>query len=131
MPYSALCSVAAVLLARIAACPRAGKAYELRDVDGRLIGEDQGRRICAEGYTAPAEVRTVQRGIPRPKALNGADGLVQRGVVERSEWSWSCSRHNLSRRGRKLPGGADNSLRWLVSSLHSSAVQVSGDSLGS
>ena len=34
---SALCTVAAVLLTRIATCLRSGRPYELRDVDGRAI----------------------------------------------------------------------------------------------
>src|SRR5680860_1370823 len=48
---SALCSVAAVLLTRIAACVRSDTAYQLRDLDGTMITEAQGRVIVADRYT--------------------------------------------------------------------------------
>jgi transposase len=44
---SALCTLAAVLVTRIAACWRNDQTYDLRDLDGRPITEDQGRAICA------------------------------------------------------------------------------------
>lgn len=82
---SALCSVAAVLLTRIAACLRSGEAYELRDVDGRPITVEEGRTICVERYTVSAEVRAARRAAPRLKALKGRGGVTEQGVVERSE----------------------------------------------
>ncbi|MCA1699376.1 MAG: transposase, partial [Actinobacteria bacterium] len=54
---SALCTVAAVLLTRIAACLRAGQPYQLRDTDGTPITEQQGRQIVTDRYTVPLKVR--------------------------------------------------------------------------
>jgi hypothetical protein len=44
---SALCTVAAVLATRIAACWRNDQPYDLRDLDDRPITETEGRAICA------------------------------------------------------------------------------------
>ena len=60
---SAVCTLAAVLLTRIAACLRAGTHYLLRDTDGRVITEAQGRAIVAERYTVPPEVRAARRKV--------------------------------------------------------------------
>ncbi len=82
---SALCSVAAVLLTRIAACLRAGVLYELRDIDGRPITEQEGRRICLERYKVPTEVRLARCTAPKPKVFKGRDGATDTGVAKRSE----------------------------------------------
>lgn len=58
---SAICTIAAVLMTRIAACWRNGQRYELRDVDGRPITEAEGRAICAQRYKVTAEVRAARR----------------------------------------------------------------------
>jgi transposase len=58
---SALCSIAPVLMTRIAACWRNGQHYELRDVDGRVITEAEARAICAERYKIPPQVRAARR----------------------------------------------------------------------
>lgn len=58
---SALCSIAPVLMTRIAACWRNGQRYELRDVDGQAISEAEGRWICAERYQIPAKTRQARR----------------------------------------------------------------------
>ena len=58
---SALCTIAAVLVTRIAACWRNGERYVLRDVDGREITETEGRKICAERYKITAEQRAARR----------------------------------------------------------------------
>ncbi|WP_344393659.1 transposase, partial [Streptomyces vastus] len=47
---SALCTLAAVLVTRLAACRRNGTRYELRDTDGREITEAEGRHICTTRY---------------------------------------------------------------------------------
>ena len=60
---SAVCTLAAVLLTRIAACLRAGTHYLLRDTDGRVITEAQGRAIVAERYTVSPEVRAARRKV--------------------------------------------------------------------
>jgi transposase len=60
---SAVCTLAAVIVTRIAACWRRGELYVLRDVDGSEITEAQGRAISAEPYKVtprsgpPASVR--------------------------------------------------------------------------
>ncbi|THC40453.1 IS110 family transposase [Streptomyces sp. A1499] len=47
---SALCTLAAVLVTRLAACWRNGTRYKLRDTDGREITEVEERQICATRY---------------------------------------------------------------------------------
>lgn len=47
---SALCTLAAALVTRLAACWRNGTRYKLRDTDGREITEAEGRQICATRY---------------------------------------------------------------------------------
>lgn len=60
---SALCTVAAVLLTRIAACVRSHTPYQLRDTDGTPISEQRGRQIVAERYTVPPAVRIARRRV--------------------------------------------------------------------
>lgn len=54
---SAICSIAAVLATRIAACWRNGQRYELRDIDGTPISEELGREICATRYKIDPTLR--------------------------------------------------------------------------
>jgi len=82
---SALCSVGAVLLTRIAACLRNGVAYVMRDVDGRPVTPEEGRAICSQRYTVPAEVRAARRTVSRNKVVKGRDGATKPGVAKRSE----------------------------------------------
>ena len=56
---SALCTLGAVLLTRIAACWRRGEHYQLKDLDGRDITPEEGRKICAE--LKPIPIRTDRR----------------------------------------------------------------------
>ena len=59
---SAICTIAAVLVTRIGACWRNGQLYELRDTDGGLITEAEGRKICAsDTRSTPPPDRTPQR----------------------------------------------------------------------
>jgi transposase len=44
---SALCTLGAVLVTRIAACWRADQPYQLRDLEGRTITQAEGRTLCA------------------------------------------------------------------------------------
>jgi hypothetical protein len=60
---AALCTIAAVLVTRLAACWRAGRPYQLRDTDGNLITPEQGRAICAQRYAIPATTRSGRRSI--------------------------------------------------------------------
>lgn len=83
---SAVCTLAAVLLTRIAACLRNGAPYLLRDTDGRLITQAQGRAIVAERYTVPTEVRAARRKITRHRhpRRNERNERATSGVAQRS-----------------------------------------------
>lgn len=76
---SAICSVAPVLMTRIAACWRNGQRYILRDVDGREITETEGRAICAERYKIDPAVRAARR------RTNTAKQLKQRASRRKKE----------------------------------------------
>ena len=86
---SAVCTLAAVLLTRIAACLRAGTHYLLRDTDGRVITEAQGRAIVAERYTVPPEVRAARRKVTphRHPRRNERNERAKTGVATRSKAS--------------------------------------------
>ena len=83
--HSALCTIATILLTRIATCLRADADYELRDVDGRPITEEEGRRIVAENYTVSPAVREARRSAPRSQSIKRRDGRTQAGVATRPE----------------------------------------------
>lgn len=57
----ALCAVATRLVSRIFRVLKTGHAYELRDLDGRPITVTEGKRIVAERFTVPAEIRRTRR----------------------------------------------------------------------
>ena len=69
---SAVCTLAAVLATRIAACWRRGEKYVLRDVDGREITEAEGRAICIERYKVSAAVRQARRNGSKARKLKQA-----------------------------------------------------------
>ncbi|HUS62563.1 MAG TPA: IS110 family transposase [Acidimicrobiales bacterium] len=71
---SAVCSVAAVLITRIAACWRNGQLYELRDIDGSAITESEGRAICTERYKIDAEMRAARRRTTSVKEFKNRAG---------------------------------------------------------
>ena len=58
---SALCHIATVLLTRMVACWRRGEPYVICDTDGRPITPEEGRRIIAERYQVPSELRDKLR----------------------------------------------------------------------
>jgi transposase len=64
---SATCTIAAVLITRIAACWRNGQHYQLRDVDGRLITEAEGREICKTRYRIDPATRAARRNTTKAK----------------------------------------------------------------
>lgn len=66
---SAVCSIAPVLMTRIAACWRNGERYVLRDVDGTEITEAEGRAICVERYRVGPGVRAARRRTTAAKQL--------------------------------------------------------------
>jgi transposase len=79
---SAVCTLAAIVATRIAACWRRGETYVLRDVDGQAITEAEGRKICAERYRVSAQVRAARRNGTRTKQLKKRAG---RGNKESTE----------------------------------------------
>ena len=66
---SALCSVSAVLITRIAACWRKGELYELRDEDGEAITEAEGKAACADRFKIDPKVRAARRRNTPAKVL--------------------------------------------------------------
>ena len=79
---SALCTVAATLITRIAACWRNGQAYELRDIDGSLITETKGRQICAERFAITPEIRAARRQATRAKQQKMGTGRHKKESTE-------------------------------------------------
>ncbi len=78
---SATCSVAAVLLTRIAACLRTNTPYEIRDLDGRVITADEGRKIVRTRCQVPREARLARRALT--PADKGGERTAE-GVARRS-----------------------------------------------
>lgn len=70
---SAICTLAAVLVTRIAASWRNGQLYELRDTDGRRITEAEGRAICAERYKIDPATRAARRNPTNTPKRAGRD----------------------------------------------------------
>jgi transposase len=82
---SATCTIAAVLLTRIAACLRAGHPYQLRDVDRTAITETEGRVIVADRYAIPAATRAARRSLTAAHRHPRRNERAKKGVAERSE----------------------------------------------
>jgi transposase len=82
---SAVCTIAAVLLTRIAACLRNGTRYELRDVDGTAITEQQGRDIVARRYTIPPAVRAARRQLTATTRQPRRNERAKKGVAKCSQ----------------------------------------------
>jgi transposase len=78
---TAVCTVAAVLLTRIAACLRNDVSYQLRDTAGKPITVSEGRSIVAERYQIPPEVRAARRTIHVEPRRGGRDERTKRGVA--------------------------------------------------
>ena len=76
---SALCSIAPTLLTRIVACWRSGENYVIRDVDGREITPDEGRRIVSERYTVRPELRALRR-TTKPSEWTGRRSKESQGA---------------------------------------------------
>jgi transposase len=71
---AALCTLAAVLATRLAACWRQGTPYVLRDTDGREITSEQGREICATRYTVTQADRAKTRSQRAAKRIKQGTG---------------------------------------------------------
>lgn len=81
---SAICSIAPVLITRIAACWRNGERYVLRDVDGREITEAEGRAICTERYKITAEMRAARRNTNKAKTLKNEAGRRKKESISKT-----------------------------------------------
>lgn len=66
---SAVCTLAAVLATRLAACWRDGTPYVLRDTDGTEITAQEGRHICEGRYKVTAEQRAARRTLRTAQRL--------------------------------------------------------------
>lgn len=82
---SALCTIAAVLLTRIAACLRNHTRYQLHDIDGTLISEEQGRAIVKQRYTIPPKTRAARRQLVTETRQPRRNERAKTGVAKRSE----------------------------------------------
>lgn len=80
---SAICHIATALLTRIVTCWRHQEPYVIRDLDGRPISADDGRRIIAEQYTIPSRLRQNRR------LVNG-DRPLRRRTSRRNQESQSA-----------------------------------------
>ena len=82
---SALCSVSAVLITRIAACWRKGELYELRDEDGETITEAEGKAACTDRFKIDPTVRAARRRNTPAKVLkNRVAGRGRKESARRS-----------------------------------------------
>jgi len=89
---SALCSIGAALLTRIATCLRKGEPYLLLDIDGTPITAQQGRAIAKERYSVPEAVRKARRTVHRSDSqqptdvmMGGRGSSTKKGVARRSK----------------------------------------------
>lgn len=71
---SAVCTIAGVLVTRLAACWRNGQRYVIRDLDGNEITAEQGRTICTEHLKIPPAVRAARRSTTTAKKLKTRTG---------------------------------------------------------
>lgn len=79
---SALCHIATALLTRVVACWRRGERYVIRDVDGQPVSVAEGRRIVAERYVIPQELR--RRRSSRDVARTGRRSQESQGAPSTS-----------------------------------------------
>ncbi len=56
----AICTCSAYLLDRVGVVLRENRPYVLQDVDGTPLSKEQARKIIAERYTVPEEVRNCK-----------------------------------------------------------------------
>jgi transposase len=67
----AVCAVATALSTRLGAVLREQRPYELRDVNGDPVDPATARRIIAERYTVPAEIRVAKRSVRTAQRMKG------------------------------------------------------------
>jgi len=73
----AVCAVMTALTSRLAVVLREGRSYEVRDIDGSPVDRATAKRIIAERYTVPAELRASHRPPRASQRMKGrsADGV--------------------------------------------------------
>lgn len=71
---SAVCTIAGVLVTRLAACWRNGERYNIRDTDGNEITAEEGRAICADQFKIPPGIRAARRSATTAKKLKARTG---------------------------------------------------------
>ncbi len=79
---SAVCTIAGVLVTRLAACWRNGERYIIRDLDGNEITAEEGRVICAEQFKIPPAVRAARRSTTAAKKLKARTGRRSKKSTE-------------------------------------------------
>ena len=78
----AVCTCATHLLDRVFAVLRDERPYEVRDVDGTVVDENEARRIVLNRYTVPADVRKrTTKGTRRATADRRAERAAVRGSL--------------------------------------------------
>jgi len=82
---SAVCTLAGVLLTRIAACVRTRTHYQLRDTDGTPITGQQGRAIIAQRYAISPETRAARRQLVTTTRQPRRNERTKKEVAKRSE----------------------------------------------
>jgi transposase len=92
----AVCAVATHLLDRILVVLQENRPYQLRDVDGTPVTPEQARRIIADKYTVPDEVR--QRNNRRARRAR-AEAKAERQYTQREK-----QRGKLAGLGKRLTG---------------------------
>jgi transposase len=79
---SAICTIAAVLVTRLAACWRNNERYVIRDLDGTEITETEGRAICADQFKITPGVRAARRSTTQAKTLKQRAGRRKKESTE-------------------------------------------------
>ena len=90
---SAVCHIATALLTRMVACWRRGERYVVRDLDGREVTLQQARRIIADRYSIPPELRRQARTVNRPMHTGRAGEARSRHALRRPARPPSTLRH--------------------------------------
>ncbi|WP_218041680.1 hypothetical protein, partial [Acrocarpospora macrocephala] len=97
---SAVCTLAAVLVTRLAACWRSRTPYQLRDLDGRPLTVEEAKAICAERYA----VSDADRAKNRPK--RASTRLKQGTKQDTKQDTKQGTKQGTSRRGQESPHDA-------------------------
>lgn len=78
----AICAVATSLATRLAAVLREGRPYVIRDLDNTPVDTLTAKKIIAERYTIPANIRNLRRQVTHSKKQKGRhlDGVRSKAV---------------------------------------------------